>query len=335
MPRHESFPLPSAREREATVQLSDTFSGDLALEGAPPIADFDSLLTAQIRNTGRFVDVQSPIGAWPETGSYGVVLAAELRLEQQRLYSKYVAADRTHLPDAQVLKQSLDRDVVLVVNHAPRTKEHHENGQNGADFYLAELGHSEHRLGLQVFAQAPFFAGVAARGLVQNLWRVRDDDNRVWPEGEQFRSSIVTQSRNFPESLEWQPHPENVIPELGPRGIYLAFADKYGNSRLERPAGLALPEFPGNNFELRVDGKPLPVHGVTRLTEIPEDGLGIYTNPADREHTDRPGYIELVRRVSNPNDPRNSAYETLRRTAAPEGSSQHPDWSQVEIEIAA
>lgn len=334
MSYHNYAPRPSTAEREATVQLSDTFSEGWAPEGAPPIVDFDSLLTAQVRNTGRFVDTQSPIGAWPEAGKYGAVLAAELREEQHRLYANYVKGERAHLPDAHVLEASLGKDVVLVVNHAPRTKKHHEDSQNGEDFYLAELATGEHNLGLQVFAQAPFFSGVAARGLIQNLWRVRDK-NQVWPEGEQFRSSIVTQLRNFPEGLEWQPQPELAIPQLAQRGIYLAFADKYGNSRLERPAGLELPDLPGQDFELRVDGKPLPVHGVTRLTEIPEDGLGIYANPADRERPNRPGYIELVRRVSNPNNPRNSAYETLRRTAAPEGSKQHPDWSQVEIELAA
>lgn len=334
MSRHDFTPVPSTAEREATIQLSDTFSEGWAPEGAPPIADFDSLLTAQVRNAGRFVDIQSPIGAWPHTGNYGAVLAAELRHEQQRLYAGYVEDGLSDLPDAQVLRRSLERDVAFVINHAPRTKKHHEAGQNGEDFYIAELGSEEQRLGLQIFSQLPFLSGVAARGLVQNLWRVRDR-NATWPKGEQFRSSIVSQLRNRPNDLEWQPHPELVIPEIARHGIHLAFADKYGNSRLERRGGLAIPELPGADIQLRVDGKPLRAHGVTRLTEIPEDELGIYANPADRERPNRPGYIEFVRRVSNPNDPRNSAYETLRRTAAPEGSSQHPDWSQVEIEIAA
>lgn len=334
MPRHEFAPVPSTAEREATVQLSDTYSQGLRAAGEPPIDDFDSVLTSQVRNAGRFVDIQSPIGAWPHTGDYGAVLAAELRLEQQRLYGNYVDKDRTDLPDARVLEQSLKRDIALVINHAPRTKKHHETNQNGADFYITQIGTDEHDLGLQIFSQAAFLSGVAARGLVRNIWRVRDL-NSVWPEGEQFRSSIVTQLRNFPEDLEWQPRPELVIPELSHRGIQLAFADKYGNGRLQRPAGLAIPDLPGTDIQLRVDGKPLRAHGVTRLTEIPENELGIYANPADRDHPDRPGYIELVRRVSNPNDPSRSAYETLRRTAVPEGSSQHPDWSQVEIEIAA
>lgn len=327
---HNTFP--STARREATIQLSDTFSEGWAPEGAPPVADFDSLLTAQVRNAGRFVDVQSPIGAWPHTGNYGAVLLAQLREEQQRLYGVYEDHKRTGLPDAEVLRESLDSTVVGVVNWAPRTKKHNQNGQNGEDFYLAQLGNETGELNLQILSQLPFLSGVASRGLISNLWRVRDN-NPVWPKGEQFRSSIVSQLRNFPEGLEWQP--TSVVPDLAQLGLYLAFADKYGNSRLEKPADLDLPELPGASVQLKVDGHELIAHGVTRLTEIPEDELGIYINPADPRTAGLPHYVELVRRVSDPNNPSNSAYETLRRKVMPEDSKQHPNWAEVEFEVAA
>jgi hypothetical protein len=329
--RHFEYVVPSTRPREATIQLSDTFSEGWAPAGAPPVADFDSLITAQVRNTGQFVDVRSPIGAWPHTGNYGAVLLAELRQEQQRLYSVYENYSRTELPDARVLADSLDQTVVGVINWAPRTEEHHSKGQNGEDFYMAELGTDEGALNIQLFSQLPFLAGVAGRGLISKLWRVRDD-NPVWPCGEQFRSSIVSQLRNFPEGVEWVSSGSATIDQPG--SLSLAFADKYGNGRLEKPAGIELPELPGNTFCLRVDGRDIAISGVRRLTEIPENELGVYANPADIARPDRPHYLELVRRVSNPNDPRNSAYETLRRTVLPD-SPQHPDWRQVEMEIVA
>lgn len=333
---HNNFP--STRKREATVQLSDTFSEGWAPAGAPPVADFDSLLTAQVRNTGRFTDIQSPIGAWPSTGNYGAVLLAQLRQEQQRLYSVYEKLERTDLPDAQALRASLDGEVIANINWMPRNKKHHELGQNGDDFYLAEIGSKKEDgefelLNLQITAPLAFFSGVASRGLISNLWRVRDD-NPIWPKGEQFRSSVVTQLRNFREGLDWVP--TSSVPGIGKQAIELAWGDKYGNGRLEKPASIVLPELPGQDLCLKIDGtKELRVNGVSRLTEIPEDELGAYINPADPQTPCLPHYIELARRVSNPNDPRNSAYETLRRAAAPEGSNQHPDWSQVEIEIAA
>lgn len=312
---------PRTTEREATIQLSDTYSDVIMPAGAPPIADFDSRLTSQVRNAGHWTDMQSPIGAWPHTGNYGAVLISQLRQEQQRLLDVYEASSKLDLPDAEALAQSLGKMVVGVINWAPRTEEHHKKGQNGEDFYIAEVEGN-----VQLFSQLPFLEGVASRGLVQALWRVRDI-NSVWPRGEQFRSSIVTQLRNFPEHLEQQSL--EVLPVAESDALTLAYADKYGNARIESPVGFEKEAIPGREHILRVDGNDIKIHGVSRLTEIPENELGVYVNPADAH----PHYLELVRRVSDPNNASHSAYETLRSAVMPDTSTQHPQWQQVEIEL--
>ncbi len=320
---------PRTAEREATIQLSDTFSDTPAPDGAPPIADFDSLLTAQVRNCGYFSDLESPIGAWPDTGNYGAVLLSELRQEQRRMYGVYEALHKTDLPDAVAIKNSLEKVVVGVINWAPRTDKHRRENQNGEHFYLTELDDN-----IQLFSQLRFLEGVAARGLVRALWRI-PDDNPLWPKGEQFRSSIVSQIRNFPECLI--PQDLSILSKRKDDYIRNVFSDKYGNIRLEVPAKAKLAEITKEvHYRLTVAGVELEedVVGATKLTDIGENQLGLYANPADSDEPDSPRYVELVRRVSDPNNPTNSAYATLRRVALP-GSGQHPDWSQVSIEIAA
>jgi hypothetical protein len=311
-------------EREATVQLSDTFSDVFTPPGAPPIPDFDSALTAQVRNTGRFEDLKSPVGQWPETGSYGAVLISNLREEQKRLLDVYEAYERQDLPDAQSLAKSLDKTVIGVINWAPRQQKHNKTGQNGEDFYLAKLDDN-----VIILSQLPFLRGVAVRGLVNELYRV-EDDNPVWPPGEQFRSSIVSQLRNFPEGLEEQPL--DILPGQHPYPLHLAFADKYGNGRIEKRADAIVPEIEvGKRILLIVEGEEMPVTGASRITDVPQDELGIYTNPADDKGTG-PCYYELLCRVENPNDPRKSAYEKLRKTIMKD-SEMHPKWSEVEIQL--
>lgn len=313
-------------EREATIRLTDTATDQMMPPGAPPIPDFDSELTDMARNS-TWKDLKSPIGQWPETGNYGAVLLAELREEQKRILGVYEQFDRSHLPDAQVLERSLSRSVIGLINWAPRNEGHHENGQNGEDFYLAELENN-----VLLFSQLPFLEGVATRGLVRGLYRIRDD-NPVWPNGEQYRSSIVSHLRNFPEFMEEQPL--DILPKPGGALLRLAYADKYGNGRIEKSAEAEIPEIEvGKKLLIVADGKEIPAVGASRITDIPQDQIGIYANPADSKKTG-PSYLEMLRRVNDPNDPRSSAYETLRSAVMPEGSTQHPDWSQIELELAA
>lgn len=329
----EPISWPSTTEREATIHLNDTLSDATTPPGAPPLYDFDAYLTTQVRNEGHFGgDAKFAIGTWPATGNYGAVLLSELRQEQRRIYGIYESYGKGKLPDAQAIERSLDRMVVGVINWAVRRQEHRETGQNGDDFFIAELDDN-----IQIVSQLQYLGDVAGRGLIRALWRI-SDDNPLWPRGEQYRSSIASQLRNFPEGL--QPESLDLLPQDSREALFLAYGDKYGNSRLGQPPAARAPKIvPGQTYQLRVDGRPVaePVVGVTSLPEIPEDSLGVYINPADR---DRPWqgrgvqYLELARRVADPNDPIHSAYEKLRSTVLP-ASVQHPDWSQVEIELAA
>jgi len=326
MPIEKSKTLaPSTSERECTIRFNDTFSDPQTPQGAPPIYDFDSALTAQVRGNGCFENANYPIGTWTAVGEYGLVTVADLRKEQQRILEVYEDYGRANLPDAQVIKKSLDQIVIAGCNWAVRRKEHHEKGQNGDDFFIAELDDN-----IQVIAQLQFLRGVASRGLVKALWRIRDE-NPVWPKGEQYRSSIADQLRNFPEGLV--PEELSKLPTDDRTKLFLAYADKYGNGRIGKPEQADVPEIIlGKSYCLRVDGKSLDAIGANRLTDIPEDALGIYVNPSDGEYSHGIRYLELARRVADPNNPSSSAYEKLRSTILP-NSDQHPDWSKVEIEL--
>ncbi len=319
--------IPSTGERESTIRFNDTFSDSQTPQGAPPIYDFDSALTAQVRGNGYFEDAKYPIGTWTAVGEYGLVTVAELREEQQRIFGIYEKYERTHLPDAQVIERSLDQIIIAGCNWAVRRKEHHENGQNGDDFFIAELGAN-----IQVIAQLQFLRGVASRGLVRALWRIKDD-NPIWPKGEQYRSSVADQLRNFPEGLVLEDL--SKLPRDERATLFLAYADKYGNGRLGKPEQAEVPEIIlGKSYCLRVDDKNVNAIGANSLTDIPEDALGIYVNPADGKYSRGIRYLELARRVADPNDPSESAYEKLRSTVLP-NSNQHPDWSKVKIELIA
>jgi hypothetical protein len=320
---------PSTLERAATIHFNDALSDVLTPPGASPIYDFDADLTAQVRNTGRFADAKFAIGPWTSTGDYGAVLLSELRQEQHRLLGVFEEHDLAHLSDAEAIRKSLGQMVVGVVNWAVRRQDHHERGQNGDPFYIAELDN-----GIQIVSQMKFLRGVASRGLVNGLWLI-NDENPVWPRGEQFRSSIASQLRNFPDGSV--KHPLGLLPKDDRTAIALGYSDKYGNGRLEKPEGVESPEIiPGEVYCIKADGHELKERaiGVTSLTGIPEGWLGIYANPADAERTRGVSYLEIARRVANPNDPSNSAYATIKKIVLP-GSDQHPDWSQVEIELAA
>src|SRR5690606_33107921 len=137
--------------------------------------------------------------------------------------------------------------------------------------------------------------------------------------------------RNFPDSLESEPRTlEALSTEPAKPFITLAFADKYGNCRLENPQGVKADDLIGRQLSLIIGDEKLTVYGVSRLTEIPENELGVYINPADHESAGSPAYFELARRVSNPNDAHRSAYETLRR-AVTSGNpdQQHIEWQHI------
>ena len=331
---------PLSRVREATIQFSDVF-GEIPtplVASAPVLPDFDAILTAKVRNCGHFTDSQFAIGAWRELGGYGAVLIEELRWGQLARALEYgldpaVLDEDTNLhvlhPDVAMLARSLTRAIVVVVNSAPRTADHHARSENGDEFYVAVT-----RSGVEVYAQAHFLAGLAARSWITALFRIPNGSG-AWADGEQFRSSCVTQVRSRTELLVKEDL--SVIP-LFEAGGRVAYADTFGNVRVEVPhlRELAQRLATGGSATVTADGgRPLEVRVVSRLTGIPEGELGLYLNPADVVESEGPGYLELARRVSSPvNNPTN-AYRTLVESLGEDPAGFDPaQWSRRSISIS-
>jgi hypothetical protein len=317
----ESFGLP----RESTLQFNDVY-GPLPVDGLsiPPPDDFDAVVTSVVRNTGGFQDREFAISdGGGVLGNYATVLVDDLRHQQREQAMEVLdglgVTDIADLspeqrasvhPDDETRLRSLETAVVAVVNEAPRTSDHHQTGQNGNDFYVATTNS-----GVEVYGQAHLLSSLDARGRIETLHRV--PNGRVWPEGEQFRSSVVSDARRHPEVLEEVPRDENWPVPVLPDGTRLAYADKFGNVRVETSdihatskvlSGAERVDLVLEDGQVAIGG----LHVVSRLTDIPEGDVGVYVNPADREVENGPGYLEIVRRVSDPNgDTQPRAYHQL------------------------
>ena len=120
-----------AREREATVQFSDVFGG--LPTGGGATHDFDAVLTAQVRNTGRFIDSHFPIGDWPMLGDYAAVLLEQIRGMQTQMHQRFSQTQPNH-PDTAMVQASLGKAIVAVVNSAPRRSDHHTQNKKATSF---------------------------------------------------------------------------------------------------------------------------------------------------------------------------------------------------------
>jgi hypothetical protein len=231
-------------------------------------------------------------------------------------------------PDIVELANSLQKTLVGIVNCAPRRSDHHEQSVNGDEFHVGVT-----KSGIEIYAQLPYFRGLHARGRLVSLHRIPNDAG-VWPSGEQFRSSVVSQARRYQDVLEEVSL--DLIPSLTLHGR-VAYADKFGNVRLEMADSkdTAQKLQAGTTVSLRVGDKGQldNVHVVTRLTEIPEGELGIYYNPADPLADSEPHYVELVRRVSDPNAHRGHAYATLVECANQAQPFSPVMWDSIDISI--
>jgi hypothetical protein len=359
-----------ARPREATIQLSDVYGplpiavdaytqlpasdSDAApqLESRvtiPPPDDFDATITSQVRNTGRFHDGEHSISdGGAMLGGYGVVLVDELRTHQYEQASDILdelgvtsVEDLTKWqlaevhPDAKIRLDAFDKTVVVIANSAPRTSEHNATGNNGTDFYVAVTDS-----GIEVYAQPHMLSSLDARGRIVDLYRI--PEGAAWPKGEQFRSSVVSDIRRHPERLVPVPRDEHwPIPEL-PGGVQLAYVDKFANVRLQtadiRKDGELLGEV--ERVDLEIGEGQVCLRGirvVSRMTDINEGEFGIYMNPADRNVYKGPAYLELIRRVSDPNgntQPR--AYHVLASEVSRliGREVQLSDWNNLTMRLA-
>lgn len=309
------------KPREATIQFSETygelpllpkeagFAGSLLRHWLPfslqnaRFEDFESRLTNQVNNTGRWVDAEFSIDGWTALGDYGVVLLDRLRQNQIDEYEagKDVRGFANH-PDFKALARSVGEMAVVGVVNPPSGMAESRHVRERDDMYLGIAAS-----GVEIFARLRYFTGLYARGRLERLYQV--------PGG----LSAVTKARNLAASL--QETQVKKIPELRHNGR-LAYVDVSGNVRLEMRDGRAIDKlFAGHKraglymyalgFYDKKYGHIGHVSVVSDPAEIPEGEMGVYRKPAESGVGNKPQYVELVRRAGDTNSSAGHAYGAL------------------------
>lgn len=326
------------RETRAVIHFSDTFS-------ERPV-DFDAKLTTTFRNVGNLQDMMIPVGEHPEWCVYGAVLLNDLAGEEYRLIARAKELGAANHPDIKRKIRQSEQALVCILNNAPRNKETTANGKNGRDFYLA-ISTS----GVE-FYTTPLerLSGLELRNEILALYRIPNEAQPFFRgEREQFRSSIITTSRLLPDHMETVfeyrtvaelleakesgSHPDAIpLPDYEAK---VGFVDKFGNVRLDvRDIHTFLAKLQDTvnsgvvNLRFGTSQKTLTVHVVSSLRDVPEGEVGIYHNVADAlPDVGMPGYVELVRKMHNPNNPEEGIRVLLNAVSA--------SWEQDEIAISA
>lgn len=290
--------------------------------------DFDAELTVMFRNLAKFSSLKFPIGKNPKNADYGVVLLDDLLEEEHRIIEKI--KDSGSASAAEIFKERELKQVLCIVNTAPRNDATTENGRNGEDFHLAITAN-----GLEIYA-VPLerLQGLETRNRILALYRI-PNETLISTDGyrEQFRSSIISTSRYFPDTLvpvfEYESvdelikakqdglHP-NVIATQD-RPAELAFIDKFGNVRIsvtdckEFLSAINGVQF-GEKITLQIgDSDEIKVNYVTCLKDIPTGEIGLYQNVADKTYEySNAGYFEVVKKSADPNREKEPASVVLK-----------------------
>lgn len=285
--------------------------------------DFDAELTVMFRNLATFSSLRFPIGKNPKNADYGVVLLDDLLDEEHRIIEKIRDSGTTCA--IKVLEDREKKQVLCIINTAPRNSETTGNGRNGEDFHLAITVN-----GLEIYA-VPLarLQGLETRNRILALYRI-ENETLISTDGyrEQFRSSIISTSRYFPETLvpifqydsveeliaakRNGTHPDLI--KVQEKSSELAFIDKFGNVRIsvtdckEFMKPISSVEF-GDKISLQIgDSEKLQVHYVTSLKDIPDGQIGLYQNVADKTYEySEAGYFEIVKKSADPNNEKRPA----------------------------
>ncbi len=318
------------RDRRAIIHFSDVFddTGE----------DFDAQLTAIIRNLGNLSDKTYGIGSNVKRADYGVNLVSDLIEEEKRLIAEI--QKRKGKPVHQDL---IDKAVLAIANCAPRNGKTTANGKNGNDFHLA-ITNSE----VEIYA-VPLVSlkTLETRNQILSLFKI-PTKNIPYIEAllEQFRSSVITLIRNYPELLEpvfeydseeevndaknLNEHPE-VIP--GPKNnAEFAYNDHFGNVRIfvkdnEKFRDPFINRRFGDTVFISVgNSKKVEAIYARALSDIPAGKLGIYQNPADTEKFGS-GYWEIAKKSDDPNNEISPAVKILEKL--------NPNFQNEEIKVTA
>lgn len=283
--------------------------------------DFDEGLTTSYRHL-FFGGLSTEDGIDPKDsvrGAYGVELIAclvdgardeiikALQNQEIEINPQTLEVPRDQLrkvrenihPDIERARRALKSGAVrLIANLAIRSDE--TKATNGPDFHLALLDN-----GVEVYA-APLKRLEFVRERIRSLFRIPTLGHPVFRgDREQFRSSVIARSCQFPEHLVRVGDPTEVIPEQK-EPLQVAYVDKFGNLRLR--CAKAAQDF----LREKVQGRStciVKVGDVTLsdvrlgscLNDLDENEWGLYCNSAELSSNDGGSdggwpthYLELI-----------------------------------------
>lgn len=303
---------------EALLELNDVFG---VVDGPRILDDVDAAVEAQVGNSGRFNSAQYRIDAWPDACLHLATHIADIRDHQtERLWQQLKAAgydpgspltdelvEELRGTDTKVAARahSVGRSVIeIVINHAPRKSA--TQGENGSIFYAGLTASN-----LIFYAQKHYLLDLLRDGRIIELHRVKNQDNHgLWPDGHQFRSAEVANTRSIPASRELVTNlkvPEQDAP------VEIVWIDKFGNSLLRVRDPEAYSEFviAGQKIVLVVDGRSQVIKVGSDMDSSPTNKPRIFKNPK----TKHPRYLELVIKSDNCLSGRGHALQFLRGVA--------------------
>lgn len=322
------------------VSTLHVFSDTLNARGArdardPRFADFDAATTTDFRSLRLLgTDTRDSIARNPDLGAYGAETITKLQDHAVDLIQIIENRGRVtpNIERADFAIHHCTRQVV--VNKAVRNRNQHERS-NGQDFLFGITYN-----GIEIYSTPDELLKFSRRDVI-SLFRIPNENHPLFDgKKEQFRSSIIALSRNFPDHLvslyryktqqelidAIERGEETTIPDQE-HDLQIAFADRYGNVRARAKSidrFVLLEQFKNKSgvvglipHEKRGE-KPIPAHVTSCLDEIPGGEIGIYENTADDFHQSpiAPGYLEIVRKFPDGGGEEHvesDAYTTLGR----------------------
>lgn len=300
------------------VSALHVFSDVLNARGArdardPRFADFDAATTTDFRSLRLLgTDTRDSIARNPDLGAYGTETITRLQDHAATLITCIEIRGRV-TPNIERAKAAIHEHTrQIVVNNAQRNRDA-QGRTNGHDFLLGITYN-----GIEIYCTPEELLRFSRRDIV-SLFRIPNEHHPLFDgKKEQFRSSIIVLSRNFPDHLVMlyrydsrrelidaiERGNETTIPEQE-HNLQNAFSDRYGNVRARaRRIGETRDLIQSCINRSGVIGllvgrqtKPIPAHLTSCLDEVPGNEIGMYENVADGgANPDEPGYVEIVRK---------------------------------------
>lgn len=319
---------------EAVIQLNDVY---VPIDQPLALDEIDAHTETQVGNEGFFSSGRYRFDAWTDAGIHLATHIADVREHQIERHQADLAREGidSDAPTDQIVEelskidakmarraQSVGQNVVeVVINHAPRSE---ENGDNGKLFYVALTS-----TGLIFYAQQRFLMDLLRDDRIVEYYEVKNSQNGgLWPDGAQFRSAEVANTRSIPESrrqLEVPKVPEQDSP------LEFVWVDGFGNVliRAREPEKYDDVLANGGEGHLVIEGQKVPVKIGKDLDSSKKDRPTIYRNPK----TTHPKIIDFAVKVDDPLLRRGHALSFIRDAYG--GPLELRDLRRLQVDLEA